>query len=195
MLTFNAVALGGGRVVDGVNTRHKERGDCGMWEKWMDQRKRERKRAGEGGGLISVCKAELWLVEQPVWVCLAQCVCVCFQPVGGGLSLHHVVPLASFPHKHTPSFAEGTQTHTHIYILLHTHSQLLILLSLCDKRRGSRGNRGCRNLLSAGSSNEEHLFGNLDRWKDFWSLPLFLPASSLLASLCDWVGVLSNRET
>lgn len=107
--------------------------------------------------------------------------------MGGGLSLRHVVSLASFPHKHTPSFAEGTPTHTHTYPLTvsHTHSQLLILLSLLSAEEQSPQEFGGTCCLLANIIYVDNLRGGLN---DFligaWLLlsgvhiPLFIPLVS-----------------
>lgn len=62
---------------------------------------------------------------------LKVCVCVCScAPLasGRGIKAASRGPLASFPHKHT-LICRGN-THTHIYPLIYTHSQLLKLLFL-----------------------------------------------------------------
>lgn len=121
--------------------------------------------------------------------------------MGGGLSLHHVVALASFPHKHTPPFTEGTHIHRSSHI--HTHScwYFSIWWTLEQPRRGD-----CKNLGESAVCWQLHRGAFIwkicrDAWTDWFSdrrlvirIPLFLSRLSRLLSGTHWWNLCTGTK-
>lgn len=153
----------------------------------MDQRRRhvEKEQAGRRRS------GDYWEGLSSHWSEIV-CVCVCRAGGRGGLGLCHVVPLASFPHKHSLICCRHTRTHTHTCAVSHTHSQLSMRLSLPDKCRSScRAHRNlgriCWRCAQTGGATRLAWLSRLD-------VPVLLPAPRRsLAPL--WDPVLESNRT